>query len=205
MALPPPKPVLSSAQLRMMSDAKQMTSSFNTSWAKLAPSVGVSAQWGTAGHTRRGRRVAFGQSVVLDFELKADPKFKAFLNRLDRMPQHLQREYKRILRTAVRKEIIPRLRKNIPKSDQRKKHLRSTAAVMSVNMNRAIVGVGGSKHFYAAIVHAGRTGSKTGTVPARPFFPETFREAWHPLNNRLIREMYDMMGWLATGKKRRRF
>ena len=203
MALPPIRPSLSPAQLRMMADSKQMTSSFNTSWRHIAPSVGVSAQWGRGAHGR-GRRVAFGQSVVLSFDLKADPKFQAFLKRLDHMPVEMKKEYKRILRTAVRREIIPRLRKNIPKSDRRKKHLRSTAAVMSVDLNRAIVGVGSSKLFYAAIVHAGRTGIK-GDVPARPFFPQTFKEAWRPLNDRLIREMYDMMGWLATGKKRRRF
>ena len=192
---------LSPQALRMMADSQGERSAFNTSWQNIAPGAGASAQWG---RSSRGRRVAFGQAVKLEFDLKADPQFRQFLLRLDKMPDKMKKEYKRILRTAVRREIIPRLRKHIPKSDRRKKHLRSTAAVMSVDMNRAIVGVGSSKLWYAAIVHAGRTGLK-GDVPARPFFPLTFKEAWRPLNDRLTREMYDMMGWLATGRKRRRF
>ena len=192
------------AMLRQQSLSKGSLSSFNRSWNTIAPQVGATAQWGRAGVARQTRRrVAFGQGVVLEFELKADPHFQAFLKRLDRMPAKMKSRYKRILRQAVRKEIIPRLRRNIPKSDLRKKHLRSTAAVMSVDLNRAIVGVGSSKLFYAAIVHAGRVGGLKGPVPARPFFPETFREAWRPLNVRLTREMYNMMGWLADGRERR--
>ena len=187
-----------------MADSRQMGSAFNRSWSTLAPNVGASAQWGRAGHTRPGRRVAFGQAVQMDLSIKTDPHFTEFLKRLGRMPQHMTKQYKRILRKAITREVLPVLRKNIPKSDRSKKHLRSTAGIMSVNLNRAIIGVGGSKNFYAAIVHAGRSGGKKGTVPAVPFFPLTFRQVWVPLNNRLTRDMYDMLVWLDTGIQRRR-
>ena len=196
---------LSPAQLRLMSDSKSANSAFHNAWKSIAPSVGASAQWGKAGFTQQGRRsVAFGQSVKIEFTLKADPKFQGFLRRLDMAPAHIKKEYKRILRTAVRKEVLPVLKRNIPKSDRRKKHLRSTAAVLSVNLNRAIVGVGGSKNWYAAIVHAGRSGGKTGSVAPVPFFPETFKQVWHPLNRRLLREMADLLTWIDTGHQRRR-
>ena len=73
-----------------------------------------------------------------------------------------------------------------------------------MNTNRAIIGVGGSKNWYAAIVHAGRRSSKTGSVAAAPFFPNTFKKVWGPLNTRLTREMYDLLTWLDTGNYRRR-
>ena len=142
--------------------------------------------------------------MKIEFTIKADPKFQAFLRRLDHAHPKFKKEYKRILRTAVRKDVLPVLKRNIPKSSRRKKHLRSTATVLSVNMNRAIVGVGGSKNWYAAIVHAGRSGGKTGSVPAVPFFPMTFRQVWNPLNKRLTREMYNLMTWLDTGRYPRR-
>ena len=196
---------LTPAQLRLMSDSKSANSAFHNAWSNIAPSVGASAQWGKAGFTVQGRRrVAFGQSVVMEFTLKADPKFQAFLRRLDHAHPKFKKEYKRILRTAVRKDVLPVLKRNIPKSGRRKKHIRGTAAVLSVNVNRAIIGVGGSNHWYAAIIHAGRSGGKTGSVPAAPFFPMTFKQVWNPLNKRLIREMYNLMTWLDTGHYRRR-
>ena len=189
----------------MMADSKGANSAFQNAWRDIAPSVGASAQWGKAGFKVQGRRqVAFGQAVKIEFELKADPKFKAFLRRLDVAHPKFKKEYKRILRTAVRKEVLPVLKKNIPQSSRRKKHIRGTAGLLSVNMNRAIIGVGGSRNWYGAIIHAGRTSSKTGSVAGVPFFPMTFKQVWHPLNRRLIREMYDLMGWLETGHKRRR-
>ena len=196
---------LTPKQLRMMADSKGATSAFHNAWRDIAPSVGASAEWGKAGFQVQGRRrVAFGQSVKMEFDLKADPKFRAFLGRLDRAHPKFKKEYKRILRTAVRREVLPELKRNIPRSNHRKKHLRSTATVLSVNMNRAIVGVGGSKNWYAAIVHGGRSGGKTGSVPAVPFFPMTFKKVWHPLNRRLTREMYELLTWLDTGHYRRR-
>ena len=196
---------LTPEQLRLMSDSKAAHSAFHNAWKNIAPSVGASAEWGKAGFTQQGRRrVAFGQSVKIEFTLKADPKFQAFLRRLEHAHPKFKKEYKRILRTAVRKDVIPVLKRNIPQSSRRKKHLRSTATVLSVNMNRAIVGVGGSKNWYAAIVHAGRSGGKTGSVPAAPFFPMTFKQVWNPLNKRLIREMYNLMTWLDTGRYPRR-
>ena len=196
---------LSPQALRIVADSKGAQSSFHNAWSNIAPSVGASAEWGKAGFKVQGRRqVAFGQSVKIEFYLKADPRFQQFLRRLDVAPAHIKKEYKRILRTAVRKEVLPVLKRHIPKSDRRKKHLRSTATVLSVNLNRAIIGVGGSKNWYAAIVHAGRTGGKTGSVPGVPFFPLTFKQVWHPLNQRLLREMYDLLGWLETGHQRRR-
>ena len=195
---------LTPEQLRMVADSKGAQSAFHASWKGIG--LGGTAEWGKAGFTKASKRkVAFGQSIRLELTIRADPKFQAFLKRLDHMPAEMKKQYKRILRGAVQREIIPRLRKNIPVSDDRKKHLRSTAAIMSVDLNRAIVGVGGSKHFYAAIVHAGRSGGRKGTVPAVPFFPMTFKKAWHPLNKRLIKEMAGMLEWLATGRKPRRF
>ena len=121
---------LTPEQLRMVSDSKAANSAFHNAWRNIAPSVGASAEWGKAGFTQQGRRrVAFGQSVKMEFDLKADPKFKAFLGRLDRAHPKFKKEYKRILRTAVRKEVLPELKRNVPRSDRRKKHLRSTATV----------------------------------------------------------------------------
>ena len=192
-------------QLRMAAASKSADAAFHHAWKNIAPSVGASAQWGKAGFNVQGRRsVAFGQSVKIEFTIKADPKFQAFLRRLDHAHPKFKKEYKRILRTAVRKDVLPVLKRNIPKSSRRKKHLRSTATVLSVNMNRAIVGVGGSQNWYAAIVHAGRSGGKTGTVAGVPFFPLTFRQVWNPLNKRLTREMYNLMTWLDTGRYPRR-
>ena len=188
-----------------MADSRGAQSSFHNAWSSIAPSVGASAEWGKAGFQGKGRRrVAYGQSVRIEFHLKADPRFQAFLRRLDVAPAHIKKEYKRILRTAVRKEVIPTLKKNIPRSDRRKKHLRSTAGVLSVNLNRAIIGVGSSKLWYAAIVHAGRHGGKKGSVAPVPFLPMTFKQVWNPLNKRLLREMYALLTWLDTGHQRRR-
>ena len=199
------KPGLTPAQLRLMSDSKGAHTAFHNAWSSIAPSVGASAEWGKAGFQAKGRRrVAYGQSVKIEFYIKADPKFQAFLRRLDTAPAHIKKEYKRILRQVVRKELLPELRRQVPRSDRRKKHLRSTVSLLSVNLNRAIVGVGGSKNWYAAIVHAGRTGGKTGSVPAVPFFPRTFKKVWHPLNRRLLREMADLLTWIDTGHQRRR-
>ena len=196
---------LTPEQLRMVSDSKGANSAFQNAWKNIAPSVGASAQWGKAGFQVQGRRtVAFGQSVKIEFELKADPRFQAFLRRLDHAPAHIKKEYKRILRYVVRKEVLPELRRQVPKSSRKKKHLRSTVSLLSVNLNRAIIGVGGSKNWYAAIVHAGRSGGKTGSVPGVPFFPETFKKVWHPLNRRLLREMSELLNWIDTGHQRRR-
>ena len=189
----------------MMADSKGANSAFQNAWRDIAPSVGASAQWGKAGFKVQGRRqVAFGQAVKIEFELKADPKFKAFLRRLDVAHPKFKKEYKRILRTAVRKEVLPTLKRNIPRSSRRKKHIRGTAGILSVNMNRAIIGVGGSKNWYGAIIHAGPHQQQNRFGGGGAVLPMTFRQVWHPLNRRLIREMYDLMGWLETGHKRRR-
>ena len=185
---------------QMMEDARSPSSSFIRSWQNIAP-VGVSRL-----HYRResGRRAVAGAGVKLDVRIEATPEMKRFMARLDVMPAYARKEFKRMLRGAAREVVLPRLRSNIPQSDRRKRHLRATAAIMSVDTRRVIIGVGSPRLFYAAIVHAGRSGGKKGSVPPQPFFPLTFREVLTPLNNRLIRDMYNMMGWLASGRNYRR-
>ena len=185
---------------QMMEDARSPTTAFIRSWQNIAP-VGVSRLY----YKREsGKRVASGAGVRLDVRVQATPEMRRFMARLDKMPAYARKEYKRMIRAAARDVVLPRLRSNIPQSDKRKRHLRATAAIMSVDTRRVIIGVGSSKLWYAAIVHAGRSGGKQGSVPPRPFFPLTFKEVLTPLNNRLIRDMYNMMGWLASGRNYRR-
>ena len=195
---------------QMMTAAQAPDSAFGAAWGAVAPGLGVGRLWYTREST--GKRLIAGGSVRVDIDIRADQKTEAFMRRLTRMPAHIRKNANKIIRDAVREEVIHRLKQNIPQSDRRKKHLRATAQIMESNIARTIVGVGSTDLWYASVLHAGGvnrvrrrhpfTGKTTGTAKPVPFFPITFRKAAGPLADRMIRDIYNMMGWLADGKKR---
>ena len=202
-----------SPETKAMLDAASLPrSAFGHSWSAIAPSLGASKTWYT---DAKGVRKVAGGSVRLQLEVLPDPQFKAFMRRLDRMPSVIKKEAKRMLRAAVREEILPRLRRNIPQSPKRKKHLRATAKIMEMDIYRAVIGVGDADRWYAGVLHAGGTnrirrrrpytGSPTGTARPVPFFPRTFKEATGPLSDRLLRDVSEMLAYLDSGHIRRRF
>lgn len=185
-------------------------SSYEHAWAGIAPGMGFEKSWY---RTPKGKWRAHRGGIGLELDVKFDPNFYAFLSRLDKMPGFVKKEFRDALRKVAREEILPVLRRNIPESPKRKRHLRATAKIMEVGMDKVIIGVGSDDRWYAAVVHAGGsnrtrrrrpyTGKTTGTARPIPFMTETFREVWKPVNQRFTKEVGRVIHYVTTGKRRR--
>ena len=163
-----------------------------------------------------------GTRVGVDLTIRANPEYQAFIRRLPRAPREFKRHLTKTLRKAVREEFLKPLRRNIPHSGRgkqvtriardvkidrrkrgrsevygRKKHIRQTARIAKVEVGkvgkptRVVVTVGSADLWYGAILHS-----------RVPFFPDTVRQVLPALNKRIEGEMYDMMKYLATGRRR---
>ena len=154
--------------------------------------------------------------VGIDLTIRADGRMQEFMQRLPRAPRQVRNVVKKTLRTATRQELLPVLRKNIPHSGRgkvvtriergikidrkvrgrsqiygKKKHIRQTARISKVEVERIVVTVGNADLWYGAALHA-----------KQPFFPPTVEEAFPKLNARIEREMYNLLKWLGDGKRR---
>ena len=192
---------------------------YNRAWDAVASGAGIrKIAYNNPG---TGRRVS-GTRVGVDLTIRADPEFQAFMKRLPRAPREFKRQLTKTLRNAVREEFLIPLRRNIPHSGRRKrvtrvardikidrrkrgrsqvygrkKHIRQTARIAKVDVARAgkptrvVVTVGSADLWYGAALHS-----------RVPFFPHTVKQVLPGLNRRIEREMYAMMTYLASGRRR---
>ena len=185
---------------------------FINSFDSVAPTFGVKR----IGYKNIGGVRVSKTRVGVDLTIREDERFKQFMRRLPRAPIKFRRELTKTLRKAVREEFLNPLKKNIPKSQRknvvrvargtkikrtkrgrtevygRKKHIRQTARIAKVQPQRIVVTVGNADLWYGAALHA-----------RVPFFPMTIRQVQHRLDKRITDEMYAMMDYLATGKRRK--